>query len=147
MRLENIIHKDQQAFQFLKKPKDESKSKLLLFRCDLPKSVFNWFYIGLKFSHLDPIQLNSWHPVLHLPGAQSPVTLNTLEISPLKPSPLIFSLDPEYHVKKVLPRSFFAILYQCNIMHTFVFNLQDPESPFFHEISGMRQVILSYFNL
>ncbi|KAJ3259569.1 hypothetical protein HK103_002123 [Boothiomyces macroporosus] len=89
------------------------------------------------------VQPNKWQPNLEIPAkyGASPVNLITLEIFPLKPSPISFKLESRYSIEKVLPRSFFGILYQLKVGHTFVFNLANPDIPntFIQELTGMRQ--------
>lgn len=97
---------------------------------------------GLVYSALCPIAASSLQITLELPGLQGTVSLNTLEIFPLKLTGVSFLLKSSYIVESVLPRSLFAVLYQLGITHNFVFKPQDPDSPFFQELAGMRQVII-----
>ncbi|KAJ3324958.1 Multiple epidermal growth factor-like domains protein 8 [Boothiomyces sp. JEL0866] len=97
----------------------------------------------LTFNYMSYVQPNKWLPNLEIPAkyGASPINLVTLEIFPLKPSPISFKLESKYKIEKVLPRSFFGILYQLKVGHTFVFNLANPDVPnsFIQELTGMRQ--------
>ncbi|KAI8902709.1 hypothetical protein BC833DRAFT_572166, partial [Globomyces pollinis-pini] len=113
---------------------------------DEPSRLVKKSIQGIRFNHQNTPKPASWSPTLILPSTEElntqqlqSVTLATLEIFPLRPSPQTFILESTYTIEKVLPRSFFGILYQCNISHTFVFNLNNIESLFFKELTGMRQ--------
>ena len=94
----------------------------------------------LIFSSTNIVQPSQWEPSLVLPAeyGSTKLSLSTLEILPLRPG-LQFSLEPCYIVEKMLPRSYFNILQQCSIGHTFVFSWPKPDHIFFQEMAGMRK--------
>jgi hypothetical protein len=97
----------------------------------------------ITYSQQTVVQAAHWQPTLLIPehlGSGS-VGLVTLEIFPLKLPQLAFSLDSAYNVTRILPRSFFGVICQCHIQHSFVFNLLDQNSIFFQELAGMRQSV------
>lgn len=126
----NIVANNQEQFQYL----DRSNESHISLETESQKPHSN----GLVFSQQS--LPTSWNPTLILPESYQckSIQLYSLEIFPLK-LPLAFHLNETYKIEKVLPRSFFGIICQCNITHTFVFNLAERENPFFQELSGMRQ--------
>jgi hypothetical protein len=98
--------------------------------------------IKLKFSHQIYVQPVDWHPRITLPNGYTPteVVLQTLEVFPLSNPNVCFNLNSKYSIEGILPRSFFGIICQCSVTHTFVFSLSNQMSPFFNELSGLRQV-------
>jgi hypothetical protein len=102
-----------------------------------------YIHIEIVYSQQTIVQAAHWQPTLSIPehlGSGS-VGLVTLEIFPLKLPQLSFSLDAAYKVTRILPRSYFGVLCQCHIQHSFVFNLLDQNSVFFQELAGMRQSV------
>ncbi|KAJ3274808.1 Multiple epidermal growth factor-like domains protein 8 [Terramyces sp. JEL0728] len=97
----------------------------------------------LAFNYMSYVQPNKWQPNFEIPAKYGSTMINlvTLEVFPLKPSPISFKLESNYKIEKILPRSFFGILYQLKVGHTFVFNLAnlDVPNPFIQELTGMRQ--------
>eukprot|EP00842_Homolaphlyctis_polyrhiza_P003910 jgi/Hompol1/451/HPOL_004732-RA len=94
----------------------------------------------LIFSHTSPVRPDQWQPVLKLPReyGNATVTLKTLEIVQPRPG-MSFVLEPQYTVEKAVPRSYFMVLQQINLIHTFVFSWPEPDNVFFQEIAGMRK--------
>jgi hypothetical protein len=97
----------------------------------------------ILYSVQTPVQAVHWQPTVVIPvefGAAS-IGLVTLEIFPMKIPNLSFTLESSYKVAGILPRSIFGVLCQCNIQHSFVFNLLERDCAFFQELAGMRQSI------
>ncbi|KAI8814132.1 hypothetical protein BJ742DRAFT_786511 [Cladochytrium replicatum] len=94
-----------------------------------------------------------WRPTLLLPESASqfvpsstrPSPPRTLKLSPREVLPLRpgttaqFLLPDQLQIRSVCPRSYFGLLAQHGIAHTFVFDWPEPDHPFFQEIAGMRQ--------
>ncbi|OAJ43609.1 hypothetical protein BDEG_26953 [Batrachochytrium dendrobatidis JEL423] len=86
------------------------------------------------------LQASQWKPILQLPSEYGDISvvLNTREVFAI-PHGTSFVLEPHYIVEKALPRSYFGILQQCSIAHSFVFDWPEPDHVFFQEIAGTRK--------
>ncbi|KAJ3083463.1 hypothetical protein HK102_001059 [Quaeritorhiza haematococci] len=129
----------------------------------------------LRFSHAHNVAPPQWRPQIILPAdpdgvtratttAHNPPNANTMrarggnnsgykpiittlgsrEILPLRPG-CCFLLEERYQLLGVLPRSYFNILQQYNVGHTFVFDWPDPDHVFWQELAGMRKT--AYFSI